>query len=97
MADFLSGGSLSLLQRRHALGANRHGREVVQQGRGRGGKYSEETCCQERRVEGDDKAVVRLDAIHELRTQRTEFGEVAQAATGKRSSSLTAKSERPWA
>ena len=69
----------------------------MQQGRGRGSQYPEETCGQERRVEGDDKAVIRLDAIHELRTQRTEFGEVAQAATGKRSSSLTAKSERQWA
>ena len=69
----------------------------MQQGRGRGGKYPKETCCQERRVEGDDKAVIRLDAFHELGAQRTEFGEVAQAATGKRSCSLTAKSERPWA
>lgn len=59
----------------------------MQQGRGRGGKYSEETCGQERRVEGNDKAVIRLDAVHELRTQRTEFGEVAQVATGKRSCS----------
>lgn len=69
---------LILLQRRHALGANRHGREVMQQGRGRGGKCPKETCGQERRVESDDKAVIRLDAFHELRTQCAEFGEVAQ-------------------
>ena len=50
----------------------------MQQGRGRGGKYPEETCGQERRVEGDDKAVIRLNAVHELRTQCAEFGEVAQ-------------------
>ena len=35
MADFLSGGSLHLFQRRHALGANGHGREVVQQSYGK--------------------------------------------------------------
>lgn len=50
----------------------------MQQGRGRGGKYPKETCGQERRVESDDKAVIRLDAFHELRTQCAEFGEVAQ-------------------
>lgn len=93
----LSVADLRLLQRRHALGTNRHGREVVQQGRGRGGKYFKETCGQERRVEGDDKAVVRLDAVHELRTQCAEFGEVARAATGTRYCSLIAKSERLWA
>ena len=52
----------SVIECGHALGANRHGREVVQQGRGRGGKYPEETCGQERRVEGNIQLINEMES-----------------------------------